>query len=152
LKIRLIRTVGVRIVRVIRIVWKRIWDSEADGKSEADEDRIRSKKATIGKKAAINEETIIREEVAVKIIESSVEKSTTTEAWTVKLVKSATLKAHIAALKTSRTAAMKAPTTKASTAKTSVTNTDRRHREKTREYSSKEKLRFHICAFLALPL
>jgi hypothetical protein len=30
-----------------------------------------------------------------------------------------------------------------------VTNTDRRHREKTREYSSKEKLQFHIRSFLA---
>jgi hypothetical protein len=99
----------------------------------------------IGKEAAINEETIIWEEAAV-------DKSTTNEVWTVKLVKSAALKTHITALKTSRTAAMKAPTAKASTAKTSVTNTDRRHREKTREYSSKEKLRFHICAFLALPL
>jgi hypothetical protein len=99
----------------------------------------------IGKEAAINKETIIREEAAV-------DKPTTNEAWTVKLVKSATLKTHITALNTSRTAAMKAPTTKASTAKTSVTNTDRRHREKTREYSSKEKLRSHICAFLALPL
>jgi hypothetical protein len=78
----------------------------------------------IRKEAAINEETIIREEVAVKIIESSVERSTATEAWTVKLVKSATLKTHITALKTSRTTAMKASTTK-----TSVTNTDRRRRE-----------------------
>jgi hypothetical protein len=78
----------------------------------------------IGKEAAINEKTIIREEVAVKIIESAVGKSTTNEAWTVKLVKSTTLKTHITALKTSRTTAMKAPTTK-----TSVTNTDRRHRE-----------------------
>ena len=103
----------------------------------------------IGKEAAINEETIIREEVTIKIIEAAVEESTTSEAWTVKLVKSATLKTHITALKTSRTTAMKAPTTKASTAKTSVTNTDRRHREKTREYSSKEKLRFHIAPFLA---
>jgi hypothetical protein len=100
----------------------------------------------IGKEAAINEETIIREEVTVKIIEAAVEKSTTSEAWT---VKSATLKTHIPALKTSRTTAMKAPTTKASTAKTSVTNTDRRHREKTREHSSKEKLQSHICSFLA---
>jgi hypothetical protein len=106
----------------------------------------------IGKEAAINEETMIREEVAVKIIESSVGKSTVNEAWAVKLVKSATLKTHITALKTSRTTAVKAPTTKASTAKTSVRNTGRRHREQTREYSSKEKLQFHICSFLAPPL
>jgi hypothetical protein len=46
----------------------------------------------IGKEAAINEETIVREEVTVKIIEAAVEKSTTSEAWTVKLVKSPTLK------------------------------------------------------------
>jgi hypothetical protein len=115
-EIRLIWPVGVRIIRI------RIWESEPDRKSEADEHRIRPKKAMIGKEAAINEETIIREEAAV-------DKSTTNEAWTVKLVKSATLKTHITALKTSRTTAMKAPTTKAPTAKTSVTNTDRRHRE-----------------------
>ena len=75
----------------------------------------------IGKEAAINEETIIREEAAVKMIESTVEKSPINEAWT---VKSATLKTHVTALEASRTTAMKAPTTKASTAKTSVTNTD----------------------------
>jgi hypothetical protein len=98
----------------------------------------------IRKEAAINEETIIWEKAAV-------DKSTTNETRTVKLVKSATLKIHITALKTSRTTAMKAPATKASTAKTSVTNTDRRHREKTREYSSKEKLRFHLCSFVAPP-
>jgi hypothetical protein len=122
---QLIRTVGVWI---IWIVWIRIWDPETDRKSEANEDRIGSKKAVIGKEVAINEETIIREEVTVKI--------------TVKLVKSATMKTHIPTLKTSRTTAMKA----------SVTNTDRRHREKTREYSSKEKLQSHICSFLAPPL
>jgi hypothetical protein len=127
---QLIRTVEVWIVW---IVWIRIWDPETDRKSEANEDRIGSKKAVIGKEVAINEETIIREEVTVKI--------------TVKLVKSATMKTHIPTLKTSRTTAMKA-----SAAKTSVTNTDRRHREKTREYSSKEKLQSHICSFLAPPL
>jgi hypothetical protein len=121
-EIRLIWTVGVGI---IRIVWIRIWKSEPNGKSEADKHRIRPKKAVIGKEAAINEEPVIREEVAVKIIESAVEKSTTNETWTVKLLKSAALKTHITALKTSRTTAMKAPTT----TKTSVTNTDRRHRE-----------------------
>ena len=62
-------------------------------------------------------------------------------------MKSSTLKTHIA-MKTSRTTAMKAPATKASTTKTAVTNTDRRHREKTCEYSSKEKLRFHIAPLL----
>jgi hypothetical protein len=117
----LIGTVGVRIV------W--IWESEPDGESEADEDRIRPKKAVIGKEAAIYEETIIREEVAVEMIESAVGKSPVNGAWAVKLMKSATLKTHITALKTSRTATMKAPTTKASTAKTSVTNTGRRHHE-----------------------
>jgi hypothetical protein len=106
----------------------------------------------IGKETAINEETIIREEVTVKIIEAAVEKSTSSEACPLKLVKSATLKTHIPALKTSRTTAMEAPATKASTAKTSVTNTDRRHREKTREYSSKEKPQSHIRSFLAPPL
>ena len=40
------------------------------------------KEAIIRKEAAINEETIIREKVAVKIIESAVENSTTNEAWT----------------------------------------------------------------------
>jgi hypothetical protein len=79
----------------------------------------------IGKEAAINEEPVIREEVAVKIIESAVEKSTTNETWTVKLLKSAALKTHITALKTSRATTMKASTS----TKTSVTNTDRRHRE-----------------------
>lgn len=99
------KLVGIKLVWVIRIVWIAwiiIWESEPDGKSEADEDRIRPKKTTIGKEAiirkeaAINEETIIREKAAVKIIKSAVEKSTTSnEAWTVKLVKSATLKTHI---------------------------------------------------------
>jgi hypothetical protein len=119
---RLIWTVGVGI---IRIVWIRIWKSEPNGKSEADKHRIRPKKAVIGKEAAINEEPVIREEVAVKIIESAVEKSTTNETWTVKLLKSAALKTHITALKTSRATTMKASTS----TKTSVTNTDRRHRE-----------------------
>jgi hypothetical protein len=66
-KIQLIRTIGVRIV------WIRVWNPPPDGKSEVDENRIRSKKAVTGKEAAINEETIVREEVTVKIIEAAVE-------------------------------------------------------------------------------
>jgi hypothetical protein len=66
------KLVGIKLVWVIRIVWIAwisIWESEPDGKSEADQDRIRPKKTVIGKEAAINEKTIIREKVAVKIIE-----------------------------------------------------------------------------------
>jgi hypothetical protein len=54
------------------------------------------KEAIIRKEAANNEETVIREKVAVKILESAVDKSTTNESWT---VKSPTLKTHITALK-----------------------------------------------------
>jgi hypothetical protein len=85
----------VKIVRMIRMIWTRIWEFEPDRKFEPNEERIRPKRTVLGKEAAINEETIVREEVAVKMIESAVEQFTTIEART---VKSAALKTHITGL------------------------------------------------------
>ena len=67
----------------------------------------------IREEAAINEKTIIREKVAVKIIESAVEKSTRpSEARTLKLVESATVKTHTTTLKTSHSTTMETATAK----------------------------------------
>jgi hypothetical protein len=58
-------------------------------------------KATVMKKAAISEKTIVGEKATVKIVESTVEESaTSSKAWPLKLVESATLKTHTTAMKT----------------------------------------------------
>lgn len=68
---RLIRIVGVRIIWVVGIRVVGIREPEPDGKSEPDEDRIRTEETAIGEKAiitektAINKKTIIGEKVAV---------------------------------------------------------------------------------------
>jgi uncharacterized protein GlcG (DUF336 family) len=148
LRIRLIRIIGVRIIWIVRIRVIGIGESEPAGESEPDEDRIRPEKTVIGEKAMINEKTIIREKVAVKIIESAVEKSTRpSEARTLKLVESATVKTHTTAMETSHPTAMET-----ATAKTATTCADRRQREQACEYSGQEKLQFHICSFLPPPL
>jgi hypothetical protein len=96
-----------------------IEEPESSGESESDKNRIRPEKTVIGEEAtvreqpAIDEKAIVGEKVAVKIIESTVEESTSFgEAWTLKLVKSASVKTHTASLKTSGTTAMKPPAPK----------------------------------------
>jgi hypothetical protein len=102
-------------------------------------------KTMIRKKTAINEKTIIREKVAVKIIESAVEKSTRpSEARTLKLVESATVKTHTTTLKTSHPTAMET-----AAAKTATTCADRRQREQACEYPGQEKLQISYLLLLA---
>jgi hypothetical protein len=123
LKIRLVRIVGVRIIRIriVGIIRIGIWirEPEPDWESQAYENRIGPEKTVIGEKPIIREETtinekaIIGEKVAVKIIESAVEKSTRpSKAGTLKLIESATVKTHTTSLKTCRTTAMKTATAK----------------------------------------
>jgi hypothetical protein len=132
-RIRLIWIVRVRIIRIRIVGIIGIWirEPETDWESEACEHRIGPEKTVIGEESIIGEETTINEKaimgekVAVKIIESTVEKSTApSKARTLKLVESATVKTHTTSLKTSRTTAMKA-----GTAKTPATRTDRCQRK-----------------------
>jgi hypothetical protein len=120
-RIALIWIVGVGIIRIRIVGIIGIWirEPETDWESEADEDRIGPEKTVIGEEAiirketTINEKAIIGEKAAVKIIESTVEKSTApSKARTLELVEPATVKTHATSLKTSRTTAMKTATAK----------------------------------------